>query len=61
MPGKEYLSVEEICSFLEICPSTLYSWIKTCPDFPKRRKLGFRRNIFLTREVEEWVASRPMK
>ena len=59
MENENYLTVKEICQYLDICPSTLYSWIKADPNFPKRRKLGYRRNIFLRHEVEAWLAARP--
>lgn len=61
METKGYLSVEDVCQYLGICPSTLYAWIKNDPAFPKRRKLGFRRNMFLVKEVDDWLATRPVK
>lgn len=61
MENSDYLTVKEICQYLEICPATLYSWVKTDPSFPKRRKMGYRRNIFFRDEVEVWLASRPAK
>lgn len=61
MQNKDFFSVSDICAYLNICPSTLYSWVRTYPDFPRRRKLGLRRNIFVRQEVEDWLASRPLK
>ena len=61
MEMKGYLSVQDVCQYLGICPSTLYTWIRSDPQFPKRRKLGYRRNMFLVKEVDDWLASRPVK
>lgn len=61
MQNTDYLTVKEICRYLEICPSTLYNWVKSDPNFPKRRKMGYRRNIFLRLEVDSWLASRPAR
>ena len=52
MQSENYLTVKEICKYLEICPTTLYSWVKLDPSFPKRRKMGYRRNIFSRLEVD---------
>jgi predicted DNA-binding transcriptional regulator AlpA len=59
MKDPNYMTVEELCQNLGICQATLYAWLRKCPDFPKRRKLGFRRNLFVTDEVKAWLASRP--
>lgn len=48
-------------NYLSISRATLHNWGKDYPDFPKGRKMGPHRVIFVLSEVEAWLASRPAK
>jgi len=48
----------ELLYQLGVSRSTVWRWEKSCPDFPKRIRLGERSVGWLRSEVNAWLASR---
>lgn len=48
----------ELLYQLGVSRSTVWRWEKSCPDFPKRIRLGERSVGWLRSEVNDWLASR---
>ena len=54
----DFMRPTQVAEYLTISRTTLYSWLKTQPDFPRRIRLTNRVVGWWRADVECWVESR---
>ena len=59
MTGLIFLDIKGVCETLSICESGVRTLINR-GEFPRPRKLTDRRVAWLTSEIEDWAAKRPV-